>query len=480
MSIRKDFTLGGVGADLQFGKAGGRMQWVTDHWEPTAADGTTLAQVRVPLLPVNASDAASKSYIDSVASGLDAKDSVKVTTTANLATLSGLLTIDGITVVAGDRVLVKNQTIAKDNGIYVTASGAWTRSSDADATGKLTGGSFVFVEQGTTLGDTGWVVSTNGSPVIGTDVIAFVQFSSAGVVQAGVGLSKTGTTLNANIGATTITVDGTNNFIVNSSATANQVMLSAGTIGTEASFGALPLGNTASVTGLLAQAHGGLNTDVSTFATGSLFVQNATGSVVTELAIGTAGNSLIVAAGAPTWGTVNLTDNVNAVTGILKEANGGTNQSTYVQGDMLIATATNTLGKLALGASGNILQSNGTDIVWGVPLAVTGSKMTIEGDITYNGGATQLIGTVPAGGRVTKVSFIIGTAWDKTETVVIGDAGVTNRLMVATANDPEQPFIFSTDVNNLYAGATVINATVSNTLTPTTGAAHVIVEYISA
>jgi len=478
MSTKKDFTLAGIGPDVQFGKGGGRFVWNTDHWEATS-DGTTLVQIRIPTAPTNNNDAASKSYVDSVASGLDSKESVRVASTANIGALSGLLTIDGITLVAGDRVLVKNQTTTTENGIYVAAVGAWTRSTDADAAGELSGGSFVFVESGTVAQDTGWVVSADGPLTPGTDAITWAQFSSAGIVTAGTGLTKTGNVINANVGATTITVNGSDDLILNSSATANQILLSAGTAGTEASWGALPLGNTSAVTGLLGLVNGGLNTNITAFADESLFVMSNTNGNVNELAAGTNGNALIMSAGAVAWGTISLNDNTNAVTGTLGATNGGTGLATYVQGDIIVASAANTLSALALGTATQVLQSDGTNAVWGVVPSAPGTIDTIVAAITYNGGATQLIGSVPAGGRVVKVSVDVGTGWNVTETVEIGDSGQIDRLMVATANDPEGVALYSTDLNNLYAGATTVNATVTNANTPSTGAATVIVQYIA-
>ena len=75
--------------------------------------------------PSNATDFANKAYVDAARSGLDFKDSVRATTTANI-TLSGTQTVDGVALVVGNRVLVKNQSTASQNGIYVVASGAWT------------------------------------------------------------------------------------------------------------------------------------------------------------------------------------------------------------------------------------------------------------------------------------------------------------------------------------------------------------------
>ncbi|AZE04197.1 phage tail protein [Pseudomonas chlororaphis] len=103
---------------------------------------------------------------------LDSKQSVRVATTANIA-LAGLQTIDGIALVAGDRVLVKSQTVAKDNGLYVAAAGAWARAADADASSEVTSALIVSVEQGTTLADTRWQLVTDGAIVLGSTALVF-------------------------------------------------------------------------------------------------------------------------------------------------------------------------------------------------------------------------------------------------------------------------------------------------------------------
>lgn len=146
--------------------------------------------------PQNAQDAATKAYVDAVKQALDIKDSVRVATTANI-TLSGTQTIDGVSVVAGDRVLVKNQSTGSQNGIYVAASGAWSRSIDANISTEVTAGLFVFVEEGTANGDTGWVLTTNGPITLDTTALTFTQFSGAGQIEAGAGLTKTGNTIDA-------------------------------------------------------------------------------------------------------------------------------------------------------------------------------------------------------------------------------------------------------------------------------------------
>lgn len=149
--------------------------------------------------PSQAQDAATKSYVDAVKTGLDVKDSVRVATTISgtLATsFANSSVIDGVTLATGDRILLKNQSTASTNGIYtVAASGAPARATDYDANAEVSGGSFCFVEEGTTNADSGWVVSTNGDIVVGSTSIAYSQFSGAGQITAGSGMTKTGNTL---------------------------------------------------------------------------------------------------------------------------------------------------------------------------------------------------------------------------------------------------------------------------------------------
>ncbi|PBJ06241.1 hypothetical protein BSF43_37230 [Pseudomonas ogarae] len=111
-------------------------------------------------------------YVADELAKLDRKQSVRVATTANIV-LSGAQAIDGVAVIAGNRVLVKSQTLAKDNGIYVAANGAWVRAKDADASAEVTSGLIVSVEEGTTLANTIWQLITDGAIVLGTTALAF-------------------------------------------------------------------------------------------------------------------------------------------------------------------------------------------------------------------------------------------------------------------------------------------------------------------
>jgi len=141
--------------------------------------------------PTQSLEATTKQYVDSVASGLDVKESVRAATTANI-TLSGTQTIDAIAVIVGDRVLVKDQSSAEENGIYVVSATGWSRSPDANSATNITPGMFTFIESGTVNSDTGWVLSTDGTIVVGTTTLAFAQFSGAGTYTAGTGLTLTG------------------------------------------------------------------------------------------------------------------------------------------------------------------------------------------------------------------------------------------------------------------------------------------------
>ena len=189
---------------------------------PTGTGTVDVANKRITSVaePTQSSDAATKNYVDAVKTGLDVKDSVIVTTTANLAatysngtsgvgatlTNSGTqaaITIDGRVLVVGERVLVKDQTTGLQNGFYKvttvgTASVNWvlTRTVDADEDSEITPGAFTFVEEGTVGANNGYVCTNVGAITVGTTAITFVQFSGAGSVIAGDGLTKTGNTLN--------------------------------------------------------------------------------------------------------------------------------------------------------------------------------------------------------------------------------------------------------------------------------------------
>ena len=231
--------------------------------------------------PVSDQDAVNKRYADALVTGLDVKASVRVATTANI-TLSGTQTIDGVAVIADDRVLVKNQTDASENGVYVAAAGAWSRSEDADntPTGEVTSGMFTFVEEGSANADAGFVLQTANPITLDTTDLSFVQFSGAGQIDAGTGLSKTANQLN--VGTADVA-----RIVVN----ANDIDLA--TIGTAGTYN-----------GLTIDAYGRATafTSPTTLAGYSISDAQPLDATLTALAgVTTAANELIYATGSDTF-----------------------------------------------------------------------------------------------------------------------------------------------------------------------------------
>ena len=206
--------------------------------------------------PTQTTDAVTKGYVDSVKQALDIKDSVRVATTGNLtATASGTglgktltnsgtqaaITIDSVPLSSGDRVLVKDQTAGADNGIYTvttvgTISTNWvlTRATDADnsaPTNEVTAGLFTFVEEGTVNQDSGWVLATNNAITLDTTSLSFVQFSGAGQVIAGNGLTKTGNSIDV-VGTTNRISVAADSIDISTSYVGQTSITTLGTIGT--------------------------------------------------------------------------------------------------------------------------------------------------------------------------------------------------------------------------------------------------------
>ena len=153
--------------------------------------GTMTGALTLSGAPSSDLHAATKAYVDNVSSGINFHQPVRVATTGNI-TLSGTQTIDGVAVVAGDRVLVKDQTNQTQNGIYVVASGSWTRATDADNTpsGELAGGDFSLVLEGTVNSGYGYVCSNTSAITIGTTNVTYAAFNAAKAVTAGSGLTE--------------------------------------------------------------------------------------------------------------------------------------------------------------------------------------------------------------------------------------------------------------------------------------------------
>ena len=148
--------------------------------------GIITGDLQVPTLPATANSAISRNYLDNALTGLTWKNAVKVSTTTNHS-LSGTANIDGVTVPAGTRVLVRFQTATEQNGIWVTAAGAWSRATDADSASEVQE-STVMVGFGTVWKNTQWTQS-NTITTLGTDPVNYAQVSGAGTYAPGAGLA---------------------------------------------------------------------------------------------------------------------------------------------------------------------------------------------------------------------------------------------------------------------------------------------------
>lgn len=201
------------------------------HEEFTGGDSLNMVNSKIENLldPTSPQDAATKFYVDSVATGLDLKASCRVLPTADFSTYtsagSGVgktltaptnaashNTQDGVLLVVGNRVLVATAggsltTPDLDNGIYsVTSLGdgvgtsfVLTRTTDADQNAEVTAGMFTFVTEGTANADTGWVLITNDPIVVDTTALQFSQFSSSTALTFDAGLIKTGSSVSVEL-----------------------------------------------------------------------------------------------------------------------------------------------------------------------------------------------------------------------------------------------------------------------------------------
>jgi len=340
---------------------------------PVGTGTVDVANARITSVatPTQATDAATKGYVDAVKQALDIKDSVRVATTANLtATASGTgagktltnygtqaaLTIDSIVLVVGNRVLVKDQTTQSDNGIYtVTAVGSasvnWvlTRATDADnsPTGEVTPGMFTFVEEGTVGADNGYVLTTDGTVTIDTTALTFVQFSGAGSVIAGDGLTKSGNTLNV-VGTTNRILVNADSIDISSSYVGQSSITTLGTITTGTWNGSV-IGATYGGTGINNGSYTiTLGGNIST--AGSLTTAGAYATTLT-----TTGNTSVTLPTAGTLATLAGTESLSNKTITASSFSGTTLAASG------LVTLTNTTDASALGTAG-VVTSGGLSV----------------------------------------------------------------------------------------------------------------------
>jgi hypothetical protein len=323
--------------------------------------------------PVGATDIVNLLALQSYAAGISWKQPCAVATLANI-TLSGLQTIDGYTTLAGDRVLVKNQTNSPDNGIYVAASGTWSRALDADTWNELIC-AISFIEYGTQKGGA-WFCTAQPGGTLGTTAVVWSQFTTSATYTAGTGLTLTGSQFS---------------------------ITPVGTAGTYGSASQVPV----FVTNASGQVTSVTNTSIA-----------ISGSQITS---GTIGSSYLSGSYTGITGVGTLTAGTwNATT--IAVAHGGTGATTltgYLIGNGTGAfTASSTIPTSALsGTISNAQLANST--ISGVSLGsnlyslTAGTNITFSSGTTYNGSAAITINaTVPSqvypGAGIANST---GTAW---------------------------------------------------------------------
>ncbi len=343
--------------------------------------------------PTSSGDAATKAYVDNTTAGLNFHAAVHAATTANLdatynngtsgvgatltANANGALVIDGHTLNASERVLVKNQTAGLENGIYVVTSTGdasnpyvLTRATDADNSpaGEVAYGDFTFVQNGSTNAGFGYIVNTTGTITIGTTAISYTQFNAGQVVVAGNGLTEaTPGTLSID---TSVTVD----------------LNTAQTLTNKTITGTFSGNITGNVTGDVSGNAGTVTNGV--YTTGSY----ADPAWITSLAASKVGLGNVENTALSTWaGSSNITTLGTIATGTwngtaIGPVYGGTGLTSYTTGDIVYASATNTLSKLAAGTDGYLLTlSSGVPTWAAAPISLpsqtgnSGKYLTTDG-----------------------------------------------------------------------------------------------------
>lgn len=138
------------------------------------------------------SDAINKGQLDAAIAALTSggAKNARVATTGNI-TLSGVQTIDSVSGVADDVVFVRAQTAPAENGLYQQKAGAWVRTVNADAWVELVG-SIIAVQEGATLHDTVWLITSDLGGTLGTTAVDSIQLPGPSDILAGAGLTRTG------------------------------------------------------------------------------------------------------------------------------------------------------------------------------------------------------------------------------------------------------------------------------------------------
>ena len=413
---------------------------VQQAFDALTANSIALTSGTITTAPVNNTDIVNKQYADAIASGIHFHEAVSLATTAALpantynngtsgvgatltATANGALSVDSTLTVATERILVKNEAAGANNGVYtVTQVGSagtpyiLTRATDFDSVGtgvdQIDEGDFFLVTNGVANLNTAWVQQTAPPITIGTTALVFQQFSAPITYTAGTGLSESPSyTFNiANTGVTAATYGSASQvpvFAVNAQGQLTTVTNTAISISAAAVSGLAP---SATID----------TTDASNITSGTL----PSGRLI-------GGYGQVTGVGTLTSGTWNATT--------IASGYGGTGFSTYTTGDLIYASATNTLSKLAAGTNGYVLTLAGGVPTWAASTGgVTSFQTSLDGltPSTSTTGAVTLAGTlgVSSGGTgaTTLTGYVKGTGTSAlTASSTIPTSDLTGTLAVA-------------------------------------------------
>ena len=452
--------------------------------------------------PTVATDAANKSYVDTlVSAALHYHDPVRVESPINLnatynngasgvgATLTNAgtqvaLVIDGVNVDSDDRVLVYEQTTQTQNGVYVvthkgspTSNWVLTRSSDTDSAGfsspnALGKGDAFYVKEGVTGAGELYVMNTEGAIIFGTTNITFSQISSAQIYKAGNGLKLTGTTfsidsaspvplatklanartiaISGDITGTATSFDGSASITITSVITAGSIVdadinASAGIVDTK--LATISTAGKVSNSATTATNANTASAIVARDASGNF----SAGTITAALTGNVSGNATTATTLANTrtlWGqnfngSANVTGNLTSVGNITGTAG---------------ITVTATAAELRLVSTNNIvtIYTNGGERL----------RADANGDITYTG---QLISSITTGSPPLAVSSTTRVANLNVATAGTADTLTTTRTLWG------QNFNGSANVTGALTGVTTLSMNNQLTNTVTTGTAPFVI-----